>query len=213
LQAAVRLPFIKDILEQYQGECSPLIKDRFLDSLRTWTSADHLGKFEGLVEAAVDLEQIQMGEYIISAGYDSNLQNIKAERDDVEEKIKMIHKTAAAELDLPIDKVLKIDKTSQWGHVFRITKKEEPKVRRQLNANYITLETRKDGIKFTNAKLKRLSEQYTKLTEDYATTQRELVAKVVEVTSTFLEVKWSFHTVTVYYGDPCIFFFGIGCIV
>ena len=28
-----------------------------------------------------------------------------------------------------------------------------------------------------------------KLTEDYAATQRELVAKVVEVTSTFLEVK------------------------
>ena len=189
MQAAVRLPFIRDILEHYEGECDPLINDRFLNSLRTWTSVDHLGKFEGLVEAAVDLEQIQMGEYIISAGYDSNLQNIKTERDDVEERIKKIHQTAAAELDLATDKVLKLDKTSQWGHVFRITKKEEPKVRRQLNANYISLETRKDGIKFTNAKLKRASEQYIKLTEDYAATQRELVAKVVEVTSTFLEVK------------------------
>ena len=91
MQAAVRLPFIRDILEHYEGECDTLIKERFLNSLRTWTSADHLGKFEGLVEAAVDLEQIQMGEYIISAGYDSNLQNIKTERDDVEERIKKIH--------------------------------------------------------------------------------------------------------------------------
>lgn len=186
-QASVRLPFIRDILEQYEGEFAPLVTKRFLTALKTWTGQDHLGKFEGLVEAAVDLEQIQAGEYIISAGYDGNLQNLKSERDAVEDKIQKAHQMAANELDLPV-KVLKLDKTSQWGHVFRITKKEEPKVRKQLNANYISLETRKDGIKFTNAKLKRLSEQYIKLTDDYAATQRDLVGKVVEVTSTFLEV-------------------------
>ncbi|KAI5069125.1 hypothetical protein GOP47_0015426 [Adiantum capillus-veneris] len=185
-QASVRLPFLKDILERYEGEIASLIHERFLKSLKTWTGQDHLGKFEGLVEAAVDLEQIQAGEYIIAAGYDSNLQNLKSERDAVEDKIQKAHKNAADELDL--DKVLKLDKTSQWGHVFRITKKEEPKVRRQLNANYITLETRKDGVKFTNAKLKRLSEQFIKLTDEYATTQRGLVGKVVEVTATFIEV-------------------------
>ncbi|MCO5591782.1 hypothetical protein L7F22_045774 [Adiantum nelumboides] len=185
-QASVRLPFLRDILEHYEGEIASLIQERFLESLNTWTGQDHLGKFEGLVEAAVDLEQIQAGEYIIAAGYDSNLQSLKSERDAVEDKIQKIYKNAADELDL--DKALKLDKTSQWGHVFRITKKEEPKVRRQLNANYITLETRKDGIKFTNAKLKRLSEQFIKLTDEYAATQWGLVGKVVEVTATFIEV-------------------------
>ncbi|KAH7445451.1 hypothetical protein KP509_01G010000 [Ceratopteris richardii] len=185
-QATVRLPFIKDILERYNGESASLINKHFLESLKTWIGPQHLGKFEGLVEAAVDLEQIQAGEYIIAAGYDSNLQNIKSERDSVEDKIQKVYKAAADELD--VDKALKLEKTSQWGHVFRLTKKEEPKVRRQLNANYITLETRKDGVKFTNAKLKRLSEQYITLSEDYANTQRALVGKVVEVTATFNEV-------------------------
>lgn len=187
-QASARLPFIKDILERYEGEFSTLVKERFVSSLETWTGPDHLGKFDGLVEAAVDLEQIHNGEYIISAGYDSILKSIKAERDAVEEKLRRVHQATANELDLAVDKSLKLDKTTQWGHVFRITKKEEPKVRRQLNSSYISLETRKDGIKFTNAKLKRLSEQYIKFTEEYASTQRQLVGKVVEVTSTFLEV-------------------------
>ena len=72
--------------------------------------------------------------------------------------------------------------------MFRITKKEETTVRKKLTSAYVTLETRKDGIKFTNAKLRRLSETYTKLTEEYTTAQKDLVAKVVHVAATFAEV-------------------------
>ena len=200
----MRLPLIKTCLLRYEGEFSELLKEKYGNHIEEWTQPDHLGKFDGLVEAAVDLEQLQNGEYIIAADYDNSLQEIKTERDSVEKQIAKIHQQAADDLGLPADKALKLEKNTQYGHVFRITKKEEPKVRKKLTTQYMNLETRKDGIKFTNAKLRRLSEQYTKLTEEYTSTQRELVAKVVDVASTFAEVcNPSIHKIVLV---VCLFF-------
>ncbi|XP_057854646.1 DNA mismatch repair protein MSH2 isoform X2 [Cryptomeria japonica] len=185
---SIRLPVIKSSLERYQGDFSLLIRERYLDAFELWTDKEHLTKFAALVEAAVDLDQLDNGEYMISAGYDPSLMTLKNERDEVEEQIQKVHHKAADDLDLPVDKALKLDKGTQFGHVFRITKKEEPKVRKKLNTQYIVLETRKDGVKFTNAKLKRLGEQYIKLSDEYSSSQRQLVNRVVQTAATFTEV-------------------------
>eukprot|EP00850_Spirogloea_muscicola_P021534 SM000253S09023 [mRNA] locus=s253:74481:80442:+ [translate_table: standard] len=188
-QASVRLPFIKDILGKSDGQFSGILRQRYVTQLEEWTGREHLGKYEGLVEAAVDLDQIENNEYIISPGYDPSLANIKKERDVIENQIRRTYEQVAGDLDLELEKTLKLDRTTQAGYVFRITKKEEPRVRKKLlGAQYTTLETRKDGIKFTSQRLRRLSEQYVKLTEEYTATQRELVNKVVEVAATFLEI-------------------------
>ena len=94
----------------------------------------------------------------------------------------------ADDLDLHIDKTLKLDKGTQFGHVFRITKKEEPKIRKKLNTQFIVLETHKDGVKFTNTKLKKLGDKYQQILEDYKSCQKQLVIKVVEIAATFSEV-------------------------
>ncbi|BBN08051.1 DNA mismatch repair protein MSH2 [Marchantia polymorpha subsp. ruderalis] len=187
-QASVRLPFIKEALDAYEGEFSAVLKERYTQSFGEWVGPEHLGKYDGLVESAVDLDQLQHGEYIISPAYDNSLQEIKSERDKVEEQIHKLHQQAANDLGLQVEKSLKLDKSPIFGHVFRITKKEEPSIRKKLTSSYVTLETRKDGVKFTNSKLRRCSEQYSKLSEEYVATQRELVSKVVEVAATFLEV-------------------------
>lgn len=187
-QTSIRLPVIKSCLERYEGAFSSLIRERYTDAFEFWTDEEHLTKFAALVEAAVDLDQLDNGEYMISAGYDPSLSTLKDERDGVEEQIQKVHQQAANDLDIPVDKSLKLDKGTQFGHVFRITKKEEPKVRKKLNTQYIVLETRKDGVKFTNAKLRRLGEQYMKLVDVYNSTQRELVGRVVQTAATFTEV-------------------------
>lgn len=61
-------------------------------------------------------------------------------------------------------------------------------MRKRLGSMYLTLETRKDGVKFTNGKLRRLSDLHCQLSENYGQVQKDLVAKVVEVASTFVEV-------------------------
>lgn len=187
-QSSIRLPHIKSALGRYDGQFSSLIKERYLDPLESLTDADHLSRFIELVETSVDLDQLVNGEYIISAGYDPNLGELKGERDAVEQQINNLHQQTATDLGLPMDKALKLDKGTQYGHVFRITKKEEPKIRKKLTTNFIVLETRKDGVKFTNTKLKKLGDQYQRLLEEYTNCQKQLVNRVVETAATFSEV-------------------------
>ncbi|CAI5514775.1 unnamed protein product [Closterium sp. Naga37s-1] len=188
-QASIRLPFIREVLETHGGSFRPMLHERFGASLLEWCGAEHLAKYEGLVEAAVDLDALQSnGEYLIAPGYDPSLGEIKEEREGVEAEVQRALQQAANDLGLIVDKTIKLDKTAQAGYCYRITKKEETNVRKKLNSSYVTLETRKDGVKFTNAKLRRLSERHVALTDSYMAAQRELVAKVVEVAQTFLEV-------------------------
>ncbi|KAH0891562.1 hypothetical protein HID58_053991 [Brassica napus] len=159
-QSTIRLPFIKTSLQQYTGEFSSLISKRYIKRLEALSDADHLGKFIDLVEYSVDLDQLENGEYMISSSYDATLSSLKDQKELLEQQIHELHKKTAIELDLPVDKALKLDKAAQYGHVFRITKKEEPKIRKKLTTQFLVLETRKDGVKFTNTKLKKLGDQY-----------------------------------------------------
>lgn len=188
MQSSIRLPYIKSALGQYDGQFSSLIKEKYLDPLENWTDDDHLNRFIGLVEAAVDLNELENGEYMISSGYDAKLASLKSEQDALELQIHNLHKQTSIDLDLPMDKSLKLEKGTQFGHVFRITKKEEPKIRKKLTTQFIVLETRKDGVKFTNTKLKKLGDQYQKMLDEYKDCQRELVVRVVQTAATFSEV-------------------------
>ncbi|KAI3820954.1 hypothetical protein L1987_08510 [Smallanthus sonchifolius] len=187
-QSSIRFPYIKSAMERYDGQFASLVKERFMDRFDYLSNDDHLNKFIGLVEVSVDLDQLENGEYMISPGYDSQLSDLKNEQESLEQQIHKLHKQTADDLDLAIDKALKMDKGTQFGHVFRITKKEEPKVRKKLNTHFIILETRKDGVKFTNTKLKKLGDQYQKVLEEYKSCQKELVARVVATAATFSEV-------------------------
>ncbi|KAF7838618.1 DNA mismatch repair protein MSH2 [Senna tora] len=192
LDSCIRLPYIKSALERYDGEFSLMMKKRYLEPLELWTDDDHLNKFIGLVEAAVDLDQLENGEYMISSNYDSTLSKLKEQQESLESQIHNLHRQTANDLDLPIDKALKLDKGTQFGHVFRITKKEEPKIRKKLSTQFIVLETRKDGVKFTNTKLKKLGDQYQKILEEYKNCQKELVFESLAGLLSELDVLQSF---------------------
>ncbi|GAV69895.1 MutS_V domain-containing protein/MutS_I domain-containing protein/MutS_II domain-containing protein/MutS_IV domain-containing protein/MutS_III domain-containing protein [Cephalotus follicularis] len=187
-QSSMRLPHIKSALEQYDGQFLSLIKERYLDPLEFLSDDDHLSKFIGLVEASIDLDQLENGEFMISSSYDAALSALKEEQESLERQIHSLHERTASDLNLPIGKALKLDKGTQFGHVFRITKKEEPKIRKKLTTQFIVLETRKDGVKFTNTKLKRLGDLYQKILEEYKCSQKELVNRVVQTAATFSKV-------------------------
>ncbi|XP_048330049.1 DNA mismatch repair protein MSH2 isoform X2 [Ziziphus jujuba] len=187
-QSSIRLPYIESALGKYDGQFSLLIKQRYLDLLESLTDEDHLNKFIALVETSVDLDQLENGEYIISSSYDAALSALRKDQESLERQIHNLHKQTANDLDLALDKALKLDKGTQFGHVFRITKKEEPKIRKKLTTQFIVLETRKDGVKFTNTKLKKLGDQHQKILEEYKNCQKELVNRVVQTAATFSEV-------------------------
>lgn len=188
MQSSIRLPYIKSALQRYDGQFASLIKEKYLNCLDFWTDDNHLNKFLGLVETAVDLDQLENGEYMISPNYDDKLCILKNEQASLEMQINKLHQQTASDLDLAIDKALKLEKGTQFGHVFRITKKEEPKVRKKLNTHFVVLETRKDGVKFTNSKLRKLGDQYQKIVEEYRICQKEIVGRVVKTAASFGEV-------------------------
>lgn len=187
-QSSIRLPHIKDVLEHYEGQFSPLIRTKYLDPLEYWMDENGVNKFIGMVEVAIDLDQLENGEYMISPKYDSNLAALKEQLNAVERQIRNLHEQTANDLDLSLDKTLKLEKGTQFGHVFRITKKEEQKVRKKLSTHYIVLETRKDGVKFTNSKLKKLGDQYQKVLSEYTSYQKVLVAQLVDATASFSQM-------------------------
>ncbi|XAR63886.1 hypothetical protein NMG60_11024028 [Bertholletia excelsa] len=187
-QSSIRVPYVQSALERYDGQFSSLIKQRYLKPFELLTDDKHLNRFVALVETSVDLDQLENGEYMISPAYDSKLSELKDEQESLEQQIHNLHRQTANDLDLAVDKALKLDKGTQFGHVFRITKKEEPKIRKKLNTHFIVLETRKDGVKFTNTKLKKLGDRYQKVLEEYKNCQKEMVARVVLTAASFCEV-------------------------
>ncbi|GFZ05903.1 MUTS homolog 2 [Actinidia rufa] len=187
-QSSIRLLYIRSALERYDWQFSSLMKQRYLDPLEDLTDDNHLNKFNKLVEASVDLDQLENGEYMISSGYDPKLCELEDGQESLEQKIHNLNRQTANELDLAVDKALKLDKGTQFGHVFRITKKEEPKIRKKLNTHFTVLKTRKDGVKFTNTKLKKLGDQYQKILEEYKNCQKELVTRVVQTAATCSEI-------------------------
>ena len=72
----------------------------------------------------------------------------------------------------------------------RVTKNQEPAIRGQLAnpARYTVLEARKDGTKFSTPALRRLSDDRVALDRSYASQQRHLVERVVDVAASFASV-------------------------
>lgn len=61
-------------------------------------------------------------------------------------------------------------------------------MRTKLQARYQVIETRKDGTKFTNTKLRKAAEELQALVRQYDELQADLVTQVVTVAATFVEV-------------------------
>jgi DNA mismatch repair protein MSH2 len=185
-----RLPLIEEALRKHEGPGSDLLISKFCDPLKKAHDADHLLKFEELLEAAVDLDRVP-DEYLIAASYDPGLEEIQIEKEQVEDEINKLAAEAADDLSLVLDKSIKLEwhkASHQRLRCLRITAKEEKVVRKKLQARYMELETRKDGMKFTNKPLKAAADELQRLSGQYDSRQADLVAQVVNVASTFSEI-------------------------
>ena len=58
------------------------------------------------------------------------------------------------------------------------------------------LDNKKDGIRFTNNKMQELSEEYSCKMQEYNEQQKEIVAKVLDITLGYLDPFYRFNDVT-----------------
>ena len=189
-RASSRLPMIEGALREHRGRYREKMWMGFADPLAAAHDAEHLSKFEDLIEAALDLDKVP-DEYLISSTYDEQLEEIEGEKRTTEEEIERLAENAAQDLGLVLGKSVKLEwhkTTNQRIRCLRITAKEERTVRKKLQSKYLELETRKDGVKFTNRRMKAVAERLQRLSGDYEKRQATLVQQVVAVAATFSEV-------------------------
>lgn len=79
---------------------------------------------------------------------------------------------------------MKLERNKDKVYTMRITRKDE-KTLRSNQGTFTTVETRKDGVKFTSTALKPLAAKYKECDERYEDIQSGLVEKVMGIIATY----------------------------
>ena len=183
-QASCEVPYIADALDQCDQPAAHVLASSFAAPLRAHHAPDALRRFEQLVEEAVDLDRLP-DEFVINPAYDDELTELADARHALDGRFSSALTAAVAKLGAGGEK-LRLESSPQLGWFFRLSKAEETKVRSKLGG-FTTLETRKDGVKFSNSALRALSDERSRVDKAYAETQRALVRRVVDVASSYAE--------------------------
>ena len=191
-QASSAIPHAIDCLERipFSDETrKALFISKYISPLKECVEEEKLGKFEALIEHAVDLNKIP-DEYVISAEFDDTLALLEQQKISTEEEINVVWQEAAEDLTMERDKQLKLEKNNQHGYFFRLTKKDETAARSKLSksAQFQILEAKKDGSKFTNKKLRALSQKRLEIDRTYEAKQKHLVQRVLDVAVSFVDI-------------------------
>eukprot|EP00166_Cyanidium_caldarium_P000840 ctg_1327.g437 len=193
-QTAVRLPSLSCALEEgvrdgcasHAAACEALESDigRPLQRLSA-----RLESFSATVEKYVDLERIANHEYVVHPGADPELGDIRAEMDTVLARIGDAYEEACSALGLKgagpqgLDR-LKLDRKDGLGYSLRVSRRDEVLIRNQ--PQYLVLETRKDGVRFTTPALRHLSNRYADAAARYEDKERGIRARALELFGSYL---------------------------
>ncbi|XP_046847802.1 DNA mismatch repair protein Msh2-like isoform X2 [Xenia sp. Carnegie-2017] len=176
-QAVARIQELVTGLEECNDEHQPLITEVFIIPLQELMQ--DFTKYNELIETTIDFDQIENQEFLIKPSFDEALQECRESMDQLQQKIPRELNKAASELGLEAGKTIKLETSNQLGYFLRITRKEEKKLRGKKP--YITLETKKDGVRFTTSVLRRINEEFRVLKNTYDDVQSKLADEVLKV--------------------------------
>lgn len=197
-QLVLVLPSLVEFLEMVLQDTNDELKKQLITEI--WYNPIKeaylpLIKFQELVETTIDLSPLES-----TSAHDlfSNDFNIRPEFDEdliaINEKIqlnleamKAIHLEVGEDLNMDIDKKLKLEKHQQHGWCFRVTRNDSV-VLRNTGKKYNQLQTVKAGVYFTTRELQASSQEYTQLSQSYNLKQRELVKEIISISLTYSTV-------------------------
>lgn len=182
-QAIDKMPYLLETLEKTDSQHKSLLMDIFTNPLKEMLM--DFAKFQEMVEATMDLDQVENHEFVIKAEFDEGLTALKEKIDQLEESIKGQMNKVARDLGLEPNKVLKLESNAQLGYYFRVTLKEEKALRN--NKNYITIDTKTNGVRFHNKALRELNNDYLEAKEEYTEQQKSVVNEVIGIAAGYVE--------------------------
>ncbi|EDK47517.1 conserved hypothetical protein [Lodderomyces elongisporus NRRL YB-4239] len=163
------------------------IVDKFwLEPIKKLYSA--LLKFQELIETTVDLKGLHdlHSNFDIRPEFDASLVEINEKKTEAMDRIKQLHLDAADDLNMDVDKKLKLEMHQIHGYCMRLTRNDSVVLRN--NRKYIEIQTVKAGVYFTTSEFRKQAQVYTHSCEEYNHKQRELIREVISISLTYLSV-------------------------
>ncbi|SGZ56245.1 CIC11C00000004759 [Sungouiella intermedia] len=197
-QLVTILPELMNMLQMSVEDCKDthiqsLLKEYWLEPV----SKDHtsLLKYQELVETTIDLSPLDSlssydllhKDFNIRPEFDESLIVINNNLQSTSDKIKKTHQEVADDLNIDIEKKLKLEKHQIHGWCFRVTRIDSS-ILRNTGDKYIELQTVKAGVFFTTKKLRALSQQYMDYSSEYNLKQKELIKEILSITVTYQSV-------------------------
>ncbi|RKP32412.1 DNA mismatch repair protein [Metschnikowia bicuspidata] len=194
----VVIPDLLSMLQMSAENCQnetvrQLIEYEWLNSLKE--NYAKLLKFQELVETTIDLSPLKASsasallhtDFNIKPEFDESLVQINDNLNSTTKKIKKIHEEVADDLNVDMEKKLKLEKHQIHGWCFRVTRNDSSILRNTAD-RYIELQTVKSGVFFTTKKLRALSQDYTDYSNEYNSKQKELIKEILLIALTYQTV-------------------------
>ncbi|KAK6200902.1 muts domain V-domain-containing protein [Scheffersomyces amazonensis] len=191
-QLILVLPTLIETLKT-EAEGNSLVEKYWLQPIQR--DYELLLKFQELIETTIDLSPLEASssfdllntDFNIKPEFDDSLVEIDNKLQSALEEIKQQHIEVGDDLNMELDKKLKLEKHIQHGWCFRVTRIDST-VLRNTNNRYNELQVVKAGVYFTTKKLAALSKQYSDASTEYNRKQRELIKEILAITLTYQQV-------------------------
>lgn len=82
----------------------------------------HLKKYSEMVEATLDLDELDNHNYVIKPDYDERLQQLAEKLKRVRDGLDSEHTVVGDDLNIELDKKLHLENNQVYGYCFRLTK-------------------------------------------------------------------------------------------
>lgn len=182
---------VRNLYNTYQQIVNISQKDqpKAVVELFNWmqSSCDGLGEFCQLIEDSIDLNRVdESGEYMVKPDSDNDIARVTLEISNLCNKAKRLHSEVATDLDLEADKALKLEIDPEKGFGWRVTKNNEQVIRGVRSFHQLST-VKKDGYRFSNDYLDKLSRKYVSAKEEYHSMAKNVIAEIISKASIFEE--------------------------
>lgn len=167
-------------LKQYNSISGIEVPDA-VEKLFDWikTSCDNLGDFNSLIENSVDLSGTdENNQYLVRPDSDENIARVSLEIQEFCKKARKILVDVADDINLETDKGIKLETDPEKGFALRVTKANEHAVRGNSSYQQLSL-VKKDGYRFTNNALTKLSSKYVCAKDEYKSLANNVISDII----------------------------------
>lgn len=192
-QLVVILPNLIEMLKtvcEENEQIAPYVTKYWLDPITL--KHESLLTFQELVDTTIDLTPLETvsdlnTDFNVKPEFDEGLVGIHDQLQSTKRSIKDLHEEVSEDLNIEIEKKLKLEQHIQHGWCFRVTRNDSV-VLRNTDKKYTQLQTVKAGVFFTCKKLQGLAELYNKLNHEFNTKQREVIREILDITMTYQQI-------------------------